>query len=657
MKMSKNLALFLCSVFITNITLADNQYTNVSDLHAPAIINKTEELPNSCVLENEATQMFFDIYASKKPEDHNYEKVLNNNVYSDLEFYSSDEDENTKAQTYLLNTLDNNETLQGKAYFAKMLYQPTTNIEKLKNRQAIVKELVENKELFNLLDTKVKQIKEIEGELIWFWKELEKETTTLLEQPYPPKAWPEGLKTNSIFLNGYKRTRNFLSVGTCPLMQAFFFGWLGTKLFKNTYTQKIMWKEVFKLVKGTFIPPKEFFDELKKLESNKFRFLQCLPYIVLYSVNGFFITKGILNIRKDQKVINDIHQKMNHVAKYMFCMRSIDKIIEKNESLAKLFSCTKNIPQACDSSKTLSKTLESRTFRRKPAYLSNVGAVLSSFKLMQKESVTFIKAIKTVGKIDAYLSIAKLYKKLQENPNAKYCFVDYCQKDKPYISLSNFWNPMLNPDTVVTNNLELSEATGNNAIITGPNAGGKSTILKAVITNLILGQTIGIASADKMEFTPFAKINSYLNISDKIGNKSLYQAEMRRAMDLLNSITALKPNELCFVMMDEIFTGTNAEEGQAGAYGIAKALADFNNTCCMLATHYKALTELEQDTNGKFKNYKVSVAREDGVIKPIYKIEPGVSDQKIALDLLKAEGFDSTILENAAKFLNRPAAA
>ena len=65
------------------------------------------------------------------------------------------------------------------------------------------------------------------------------------------------------------------------------------------------------------------------------------------------------------------------------------------------------------------------------------------------------------------------------------------------------------------------------------------------------------------------------------------------------------------------------------------------------------LTDLAQDTNDLFKNQKVSIIREDGRITYPYKLEPGITDQAIALDLLEQEGFDSEILEAAQGILDR----
>ena len=268
--------------------------------------------------------------------------------------------------------------------------------------------------------------------------------------------------------------------------------------------------------------------------------------------------------------------------------------------------------------------------------------------------------MKSVGDIDAYMAIAKLYKKHAKNGNAKFCFVEYVDNaNTPQITLDNFWNPMIDPNKVVTNNIEIGTNRQNphNVIITGPNAGGKSTVLKGITLSILLGQTIGIAPADRMIFTPFHLINTYLNIADSSGVESLFQAEMRRVEELLREIRSMKRNEFSYVIMDEIFTGTNPKEGMAGAYGIAKKISTYPNNISLIATHFMVLTDLDKDTNGLFMNKKVRINRDAvGKISYVYKLENGVTDQAIALDLLAQSGFDSEILADAYHIFNKKSA-
>ena len=83
-----------------------------------------------------------------------------------------------------------------------------------------------------------------------------------------------------------------------------------------------------------------------------------------------------------------------------------------------------------------------------------------------------------------------------------------------------FYPPLVD-GTPVKNNISLKK----NIIISGPNAAGKTTLLKCVILNLLFTQQVGKGFYDKAILMPFDYIHCYLNIPDTSGRDSLFQAE------------------------------------------------------------------------------------------------------------------------------------
>ena len=79
----------------------------------------------------------------------------------------------------------------------------------------------------------------------------------------------------------------------------------------------------------------------------------------------------------------------------------------------------------------------------------------------------------------------------------------------------------------------------NNFLITGPNAGGKSTLIKSLTLCILLSQTLCISPAENLILTPFKLVNTYLNIPDCKGKESLFEAEMHRARDHINDLKLL----------------------------------------------------------------------------------------------------------------------
>jgi len=297
----------------------------------------------------------------------------------------------------------------------------------------------------------------------------------------------------------------------------------------------------------------------------------------------------------------------------------------------------KNRIQQSSDLKTLVALLKTKTFKGNYSFFSNIGRILAAFEIAQETTDGFTGTMQAIGELDACLSIAKLYKQFQNNNNATYCFVEYLDQDKPYLQLTDFWNPMIDPAKVVTNSIELGNPTGaRNAIITGSNTGGKSTILKAVVINILLSR-FGIAPARKAVMTPFSYLATSLNISDNTAaGISLFKAEVLRAKTIINNIKSLRKDQHAFIAIDELFVGTNAQKGSAAAHKVANHITSFDNTLFTLATHFEQLTDLEKETNGMCKNYKVDIFKnEDGSLNRPFKLEAGISTSNVADEILQ----------------------
>ena len=192
-------------------------------------------------------------------------------------------------------------------------------------------------------------------------------------------------------------------------------------------------------------------------------------------------------------------------------------------------------------------------------------------------------------------------------------------------------------------------------IITGPNAAGKSTNLKAVAISAVLAQTCGIVPARQCVMTPFHVLETYLNITDdlKQGN-SLFKNEVIRASELLRRVSA-KNGESgpALLVFDEMFNGTTPYEGMSAAYSVAAHLAQRPNVLSVIATHFSQLTVLPQ-TYQNMANMHVSVQPlRNGRWHRPYTLGKGVSDQHIALDMLAEEGIDSSIVDTARDLLRK----
>jgi DNA mismatch repair ATPase MutS len=200
---------------------------------------------------------------------------------------------------------------------------------------------------------------------------------------------------------------------------------------------------------------------------------------------------------------------------------------------------------------------------------------------------------------------------------------------------------------VVANDVSLDKQL----IITGPNAAGKTTVIKTTLFNLILSQQIGYGFYDRAEINPYDFLHCYLNIPDTSGRDSLFQAESRRCMEILRCIID-NSTKRHFCIFDELYSGTNPYEAVAAAYGYIDYISKNPNVDLILTTHYIELCELlEKHNAGAITNLHMSVSPLTG--EYLYKIAGGVSTIKGGLKVLRDLDYPNEIVESARRIIDR----
>jgi DNA mismatch repair ATPase MutS len=146
--------------------------------------------------------------------------------------------------------------------------------------------------------------------------------------------------------------------------------------------------------------------------------------------------------------------------------------------------------------------------------------------------------------------------------------------------------------------------------------------------------------------TPLDMISAQIQTPDCTGYESLYQAEMHRCKDNLSALKSRRENgEKSLIVMDEIFSSTNPLEAISGAYAVCKKMAEYEGNMLIFTTHFNYLTKLHK--TGKFVNYKMETLVNGDDYAFTYKLVKGVNKHFLALELLKKNGFDADIIEEA----------
>ena len=181
-----------------------------------------------------------------------------------------------------------------------------------------------------------------------------------------------------------------------------------------------------------------------------------------------------------------------------------------------------------------------------------------------------------------------------------------------------------------------------NIIITGPNASGKTTLLKSTLFNIILSQQIGCGFYNSASVKIYDYIHCYINIPDTGGRDSLYQAEARQCKSILEAIEN-NSNKNHFCVFDELYSGTNPDEAITSAYGYLNYLNKFNNIDYVLTTHYiKLCKKLNKQNN----NFYMKVNNNAKDFEYTYKIKKGISKVKGAMKVLQDLNYPENIIIN-----------
>lgn len=273
--------------------------------------------------------------------------------------------------------------------------------------------------------------------------------------------------------------------------------------------------------------------------------------------------------------------------------------------------------------------------------ISQVKDFANIYKLWKHKEIQdhITNILLTTYAIDAIHSISKL--KNRQN----WCISNYSDTTRMW----NMKNPVLNCKQVA-NPIDLSR----NIVLTGPNAAGKTTYVKSILSNIILSQTIGIVYAMKADTIIYDTIVSFMRITDILGSKSYFEVEAEYCLKMMQMAEYISQNKKKgLFMMDEPMHSTPPTEGMSTAFAVTEYIGNLPGTNIILTTHFHKLTLLEQTYPKKFINLSVeAIPNGDGFIFP-YTVKRGFSYQCIAIELLTTKHFPHSVITSAINMKNK----
>jgi len=219
-------------------------------------------------------------------------------------------------------------------------------------------------------------------------------------------------------------------------------------------------------------------------------------------------------------------------------------------------------------------------------------------------------------------------------------------KSKLNTKFKNAYYPMIK-DKIVKNTYDLNKKI----LITGPNASGKTTILKTTLLNILFSQQIGMGFYSKATIKPYSYLHCYLNIPDTSCRDSLFQAEARRCKNIIDVLSKTSKNENHFCIFDELYSGTNPYEAISSSIALLKYITKYPNIDFALTTHFlDVCKELNEDK--LFNNCSMKIREKEDDFEYSYKLINGISQIKGGIKVLKDLEYPNEIILNTKNILN-----
>ncbi|KQS28334.1 DNA mismatch repair protein MutS [Dyadobacter sp. Leaf189] len=265
----------------------------------------------------------------------------------------------------------------------------------------------------------------------------------------------------------------------------------------------------------------------------------------------------------------------------------------------------------------------------KALFLIEPVLLFTTLKILENRKADISAVFHFVAETDLALSTLALREDIPY-----YCIPEINASDKR-LTVKDMYHPLLFGG--VSNDIDLNNKS---ALLTGSNMSGKTTFIRTVGINAILGQTINTCFASSISMPPMQVYSSIRISDDLLSEKSYYFEEVLSLKQLLEHS---RNGEYNLFLLDELFKGTNSVERIAIGKSVLTYLAGGKNLV-LVSTHDR---ELADYLAGDFEIFHFTEVIDQNDIHFDYKIKPGKLTTTNAIRILELNHYPAAVIEEA----------
>ncbi len=262
--------------------------------------------------------------------------------------------------------------------------------------------------------------------------------------------------------------------------------------------------------------------------------------------------------------------------------------------------------------------------------------------LVTAEAGRLLATARTLAELDALLSLAEVAARNQWTAPG----VDETDALEIVAGRHPVVEAHLAGEPFIPNDCHLGGEGSRQAIVTGPNMGGKSTWLRQTAVIVLLAQIGSWVPAARARVGLVDRIFTRVGAQDDLARgQSTFMTEMVETAAILHQAT-----ERSLLILDEVGRGTATDDGLAIARAVLEDINRRIGARALFATHYLELTAVARELPG-VTNVHVAALERAGRVVFLYAVQPGPADRAYGIQVARLAGLPPWVADRAEMLL------